>query len=75
MARYAPKKPEVPAPGSQQWAELSEENKEAYIHILIEDFRQITGLSEADDEDYIRKCLSAVNYNLDIAVLAHYEEM
>uniref|UniRef100_A0A0B6ZRX6 Poly [ADP-ribose] polymerase n=1 Tax=Arion vulgaris TaxID=1028688 RepID=A0A0B6ZRX6_9EUPU len=66
-------KPEQPTPGSPAWDTLSEADKEEVIKSLIDDFLNVTGLT--DDDGYARLRLSKVGYNLDLAVLSHYEEM
>ncbi|CAG5133980.1 unnamed protein product [Candidula unifasciata] len=68
----ANKRPEHPAPGSSEWQRLSEEDKEEVIKSLVDDFLSVTGMTE---KDYARTRLSSVNYSLDHAVLAHYEEI
>jgi hypothetical protein len=69
----AAKKPEHPIPGTPEWTKLSEDGKNAVIAALVDDFNTVTGLT--DNDDYARERLASVNYNLDLAVLAHYEEM
>lgn len=69
----AKKRPEHPTSDSQEWLRLSDADREIVIQSLVDDFLSVTGLK--DDNDYARTRLSSVNYNLDLAVLAHFEEM
>lgn len=63
-----------PLPGSEGWKALSKEDQEVFIECQIDDFLNITGLDPVEERGFARKCLSAVNMNLDHAVLAYYED-
>ncbi|BFY97584.1 hypothetical protein BsWGS_00624 [Bradybaena similaris] len=69
----ANKRPEYPTSDSQEWQRLTDADREQVIESLVDDFLSVTGLK--DDKDYARTRLSSVNYSLDLAILAHYEEM
>ncbi|GFR81892.1 poly [ADP-ribose] polymerase [Elysia marginata] len=62
-----------PLPGSEGWNSLSKEDQEVFIEGQIDDFLLIVDL-DAEQRDFARKCLSAVNMNLEHAVLAYYED-
>ncbi|GFN82456.1 NADP dehydrogenase [ubiquinone] iron-sulfur protein 7, mitochondrial [Plakobranchus ocellatus] len=63
-----------PLPGSEGWDQLSEEDQKAFIEGQIDDFILITGI-DVDEREVARQCLTAVNMNLDNAVLAYYDAL
>ncbi|CAL1530918.1 unnamed protein product [Lymnaea stagnalis] len=72
--KRATARPEYPQPGSDGWNVLSSEDREAIIEGLIDDFMLVTGLSR-EERDYAKRRLTSSENNLDLAVVAHYEDM
>ncbi|KAH9505164.1 hypothetical protein Btru_058861 [Bulinus truncatus] len=67
-------RPSYPEPGSNAWSALSEDEKEVIISTFLEDFLYVTGLTETDTS-YAKERLASTGYNLDLAIVAHYEDM
>ncbi|XP_055867525.1 uncharacterized protein LOC106052166 isoform X2 [Biomphalaria glabrata] len=67
-------RPSHPEPGTIEWQNLSEEHREAIIAGLIEDFLHVAGLPQ-EETDYAKKRLASTGNNLDLAIVAHYEDM